>query len=147
MQRCLPQSNMARKTHNHPLDLPALELDCMRMLWALGEGTVHDIRRGLHPVRPLAYTTVMTVMDHLARKGLVERQRRGRPFVYRALVSEREVREHALDRLTRNFFVNSRARLRDYLGELPYSRSDLAVDGRDLRERRPPEPDIDPSLL
>lgn len=118
----------------------------MRMLWALGEGTVHDIRRRLETARPLAYNTVMTVMDHLARKGVVERQRRGRPFVYRARISEREVREHALDRLTRNFFVNSRERLRDYLGAVPTS--DGAANGTDRGSHEVrSEPDIDPSLL
>jgi predicted transcriptional regulator len=106
---------MARKTRNHRLDLPPLELDCMRALWALGQATVHEVRARLFPERPLAYTTVMTVMDHLKGKGLVERERRGRPYVYRPLVTEDAVREHALDRLTRNFFVNSRDQLRDYL--------------------------------
>ncbi|HXJ91452.1 MAG TPA: BlaI/MecI/CopY family transcriptional regulator [Terriglobia bacterium] len=106
---------MARKTRNHRLDLPPLELDCMRALWALGQATVHEVRARLFPERALAYTTVMTVMDHLRGKGLVERERRGRPFVYRSLVTEDAVREHALDRLTRNFFVNSRDQLRNYL--------------------------------
>jgi BlaI family transcriptional regulator, penicillinase repressor len=106
---------MARKTRNHRLDLPPLELDCMRALWALGQATVHEVRARLFPERPLAYTTVMTVMDHLRGKGLVEREKRGRPYVYRPLVTEDAVREHALDRLTRNFFVSSRDQLRNYL--------------------------------
>jgi predicted transcriptional regulator len=106
---------MARKTRNHRLDLPQLELDCMRALWALGQATVHEVRARLFPERPLAYTTVMTVMDHLRGKGLVEREKRGRPYLYRPLVTEDAVREHALDRLTRNFFVSSRDQLRDYL--------------------------------
>src|SRR5215472_2527063 len=106
---------MARKTRNHQLDLPPLELDCMRALWGLGQATVHEVRARLLPERPLAYTTVMTVMDHLRGKGLVERERRGKPYVFRSLVTEDAVREHALDRLTRNFFVNSRDQLRNYL--------------------------------
>ena len=87
----------------------------MRALWALGQATVHEVRARLFPERPLAYTTVMTVMGHLKGKGLVERERHGRPYVYRPLVTEDAVREHALDRLTRNFFVNSRDQLRNYL--------------------------------
>jgi predicted transcriptional regulator len=87
----------------------------MRALWALGQATVHDVRARLFPERPLAYTTVMTVMDHLRGKGLVERERCGRLYVYRSLVTEDVVREHALDRLTRNFFVSSRDELRNYL--------------------------------
>jgi predicted transcriptional regulator len=106
---------MPRKTRNHPLDLPPLELDCMRALWGLGEGTVHDIRTRLLPERALAYTTVTTVMDYLSKKDLVAREKRGRAFVYRPRVSEETARQHAVGRLTRNFFESSRERLRDYL--------------------------------
>lgn len=106
---------MPRKTRNHPLDLPPLELECMRALWQLGEGTVHEVRARLLPERALAYTTVTTVMDYLSKKELVTRQKRGRAFVYRPRVSEETVREHALGRLTRNFFGNSRERLRAYI--------------------------------
>jgi BlaI family transcriptional regulator, penicillinase repressor len=106
---------MARKTHNHRLDLPPLELDCMRALWELGQATVHDVRARLLPERSLAYTTVMTVMDHLRGKGMVERERHGRCYLYRPLVTEEAVREHALDRLARNFFVSSRDKLINYL--------------------------------
>ena len=117
----------------------------MRMLWALGQGTVHEIRARLMPERALAYTTVMTVMDHLRGKELVARVKRGRSFIYRPLVSEEAAREHALDRLTRNFFVNSRTRLRRYLAgqvEAP------SPSGRGARGSEPgPQPLIDASLL
>ncbi len=128
---------MARKTHNHRLDLPPLELDCMRALWALGQATVHEVRARLLPERPLAYTTVMTVMDHLRAKGMVERERHGRPYVYRPLVTEDVVREHALDRLTRNFFVNSRDQLRNYLIS---SASPARAPERPPEPRAPAEP-------
>src|SRR5215469_3163143 len=132
---------MARKTRNHRLDLPPLELDCMRALWTLGQATVHDVRARLLPERPLAYTTVMTVMDHLRGKGLVERERRGRPYLYRPLVTEDAVREHALNRLTRNFFVSSRDQLRIYLSNSattvrtaePASQSRAPVEPVELR--------------
>ena len=129
---------MPRKTHNHPLDLPALELDCMRMLWALDEGTVHEVRARLLPERPLAYTTVMTVMSSLRLKGMVGREKRGRAFVYRPLVLEETVREQALDRLARNIYVSSRARLQNYLG-----RERTAAPEPEGN----PRPGIDPSLL
>jgi len=145
---------MPRKTRNHPLDLPPLELDCMRALWGLGEGTVHEVRARLLPERALAYTTVTTVMDYLSKKELVTRQKRGRAFVYRPRVSEEAAREHALGRLTRNFFDSSRERLRAYLlgdaGAFP------AADGRapapspgggETAPREDKPPGIDTSLL
>lgn len=107
---------MARKNHNHRLDLPPLELECMNALWALGQATVQEIRDRLFPNRPLAYTTVMTVMDRLARKGVVAREKRSRAHLYRASIPEELVRDRAIIRLVENFFQGSREGLRRYLG-------------------------------
>jgi predicted transcriptional regulator len=106
---------MARKSRNHQFDLPPLELQCMKILWALEKGTVREIRARLQTERPLAYTTVMTVMDRLSRKGVVEREKRGRAHLYRPAVSAEAVREHALNRLIENFFQGSRDSLRQHL--------------------------------
>jgi predicted transcriptional regulator len=146
---------MARKTRNDRLDLPPLELDCMRALWGLGHATVHDVRARLLPERSLAYTTVMTVMDHLRGKGMVERERLGRCYLYRPLVTEEVVREHALDRLARNFFVNSRDKLINYLVNetrlRPTAQPPLArrAPAEPAESRREPERNarIDTSLL
>ena len=138
---------MPRKSRNHQLDVPPLELDCLRTLWALGQATVHEIRANLLPERPLAYTTVMTVMDHLARKGMASREKRGRAFVYRALVPEKVICERAIDRLTRNFFFGSRDRLRSYLGPETETNQPPAVNSLQLRQDEAPGPAIDPSLL
>ncbi len=103
----------------------------MKALWSLGQGTVREIRSTLYPSRPLAYTTVMTVMDRLARKGMVERQKRGRAHLYRPAVPEEAVREHALDLLTENFFQGSRHHLRKYLDtarKTPLKRRDGGVN-------------------
>jgi BlaI family penicillinase repressor len=106
---------MARKNPNHRFDLPPLELRCMRALWNLGGGTIHQIRAELLPDRPLAYTTVMTVMDRLARKGIAEREKRGRAHVYRPAVSEGTIRDHALNQFVEHFFKGSRDGLRRHL--------------------------------
>ena len=52
----------------------------MEILWAGGEATVHDVMPKLD--RPLAYTTVMTTLDRLFKKGLLERRKSERAFVY-----------------------------------------------------------------
>lgn len=106
---------MARKIRNHRLNLPRLELECMKALWALGRGTVHDIRAQLLAERVLAYTTVLTLMDRLARKGIVQREKRGRAFLYRPLIEKDQIREQALERLVGDFFQGSRQQLRQYL--------------------------------
>ncbi|HTU35705.1 MAG TPA: BlaI/MecI/CopY family transcriptional regulator [Candidatus Acidoferrum sp.] len=93
------------------LDLAPLELDCMNTLWPLGEATVRDIRDGLAQRRPRAYTTIMTIMDRLARKGVVERRKSGRAYVYRARLTAEDARSQALTQLIDNFFAGSKAEL------------------------------------
>ena len=60
-----------------------LEAAVMETLWATGSGTVRQVRKHLEEDRPLAYTTVMTVMSRLANKGLLIREKQGSAFVYR----------------------------------------------------------------
>lgn len=89
------------------LELAPLELDCMTALWLLGEGTVREIRETLAPRRPRAYTTIMTIMDRLTQKGIVERQRAGRAWKYRANLSKEDARAHAVAQVVENFFGGS----------------------------------------
>lgn len=57
-----------------------LESTVMEILWATGESNVHDVMTRLD--RPLAYTTIMTTLDRLFKKGLLERRKVERAFVY-----------------------------------------------------------------
>jgi BlaI family transcriptional regulator, penicillinase repressor len=98
------------------LDLAPLELDCMNTLWPIGEGTVREIRDRLAPRRARAYTTIMTIMDRLARKGVVERRKMGRAYVYRARLSAEEARAQALGQVIEGFFGGSKEALLAHLG-------------------------------
>ena len=73
--------------------LPELERLAMEQVWALGEATVRQVLEGLNaerPDAPRAYTTVLTIMQRLEAKGMVERLRRAdRADVYQAVL-ERE---------------------------------------------------------
>lgn len=61
-----------------------LEAAIMRDLWERAEpATVRDVLASLSTSRKLAYTTVMTVMDNLHRKGQVTREMSGRAWLYR----------------------------------------------------------------
>ncbi len=98
------------------LDLAPLELDCMNTLWPLGEATVREIRDGLAARRARAYTTIMTIMDRLARKGVVERRKAGRAYVYRPLLTAEEARAQALAQVVESFFGGSKEALLLHLG-------------------------------
>jgi predicted transcriptional regulator len=101
------------------LDLAPLERECMQALWPLGEGTVHDIRAQMAATRPRAYTTIMTIMDRLAAKGVVTRTKVGRAYLYRPNFSAEEARAHAVGQLVDHFFDGSRDALRAHLSGEP----------------------------
>lgn len=65
----------------------------MDVVWGTDETTVKEVQAAL--ARPVAYTTVMTTLDRLFKKGFVARTRSGRAFVYEALRT-REQTEAAL---------------------------------------------------
>ena len=68
-----------------------LEAQVMRRIWARGEPvTVRDIVGDLRRERPIAYTTVMTVMDNLRKKGWLRREPDGRAYRYEPLTSSEE---------------------------------------------------------
>lgn len=105
-----PLSQMAEKTRPRRralLDLAPLELDCLNTLWPMGEGTVREIRDRLAERLPRAYTTIMTIMDRLARKGIVERRKLGRAYIYRANLSAEDARAQALGHVIDKFFGGS----------------------------------------
>ena len=60
--------------------LGPLELTVMEIMWSHGENNVRDVVDKLH--RPLAYTTVMTTLDRLFKKGMLERRKSERAFIY-----------------------------------------------------------------
>ena len=94
---------------------PPLELQCLKALWTLGEGNVKDVRRAITGNRNLAYTTVMTVLDRLARKGGVARRKVGRAFVYAPVLRRENLRRLAIQDLVDRFFDGSEDALMDYL--------------------------------
>jgi predicted transcriptional regulator len=63
-----------------PQPLGPLEVTVMEILWARGESNVRDVVDRLD--RPLAYTTVMTTLDRLFKKGLLARRKCDRAFLY-----------------------------------------------------------------
>lgn len=93
------------------LDLAPLELACMNALWPVGEASVRDIRARMSPACPRAYTTIMTIMERLTRKGIVERRRVGRAWLYRPNLSAEEARAHAVAQIVEGFFGGSAAAL------------------------------------
>jgi predicted transcriptional regulator len=58
------------------------ELEILKVLWDLGQGTVRDVYRRMCPNEELAFNTVQTLIRIMDKKGLVKHRARGRTFVY-----------------------------------------------------------------
>jgi len=106
--------------------LAELELECIKVLWKYPGASVAQVRAGL--LRPLAYTTVMTVLDRMSAKGLVGRQKNGRAYLYTAALDLETARRSAVGRLAARFFDNDPAALARYASRLRMSRDDANED-------------------
>jgi predicted transcriptional regulator len=96
---------------------PPLELLCLKALWSLEEGNVKAVQHIVAKSRPLAYTTIMTVLDRLVRKGKLTRRKVGRAFVYSPQTSRDTMRRAAVRELLDGFFDGSEAQLLMFLRE------------------------------
>ncbi len=83
----------------------------MRILWTRGESLVSDLVAAMPESTPLAYTSVLTTVRILERKGYVRHRQEGRAFVYSPCVPEDEARQSEVRHVLGRFFENSRERL------------------------------------
>jgi predicted transcriptional regulator len=67
------------------------ELEIMKVVWQKGQATVRDVYETLLERRKIAYTTVMTMMRVLEKKGYVKTRREGRAYLYRPAHPQRQV--------------------------------------------------------
>lgn len=110
---------MAKQKEKKTSELPALsplETELMQVIWEQGNATAAEVARALAEHRPLADTTVHTVLANLRKKGYlepiptVERSMRFAPCVRREAVATRTLRQ-----LLHDFFGNSPQRLMAHL--------------------------------
>ena len=79
-----PSSSKSKKV------LGPLEGDIMEVVWAQGPTTVSAVHKALREHKDIAYTTVMTTMSRLAKKGLLDQDRSAASYVYSAALSKEE---------------------------------------------------------
>ena len=95
---------MARPASKHPTEL---ELAILKLLWRDGPSSVRHVRDALVAFRDLAYTSVMTIMNIMARKKYVRRTKSGGSFVYRAVLTEESAGGNMLDDIVNRVFDGS----------------------------------------
>ncbi len=99
------------------------ELQIMKVVWELGSATVKDVCKVLFGRRPVAYTTVLTLMGILEQKGVLSHERAGsgRAYLYRPVLSyQQAVRNQIRDIVTRFFDGSPRQMIESVLdSEVP----------------------------
>lgn len=75
--------------------LGELEMAVMRHIWPCGETgcLATEVQKALESDRPLALTTILTTLDRLNDKGILQRERAGKAYRYRAALSESELQQ------------------------------------------------------
>ena len=91
--------------------LTSVELEFMKALWDLGEGSVREVMARLADSGGRAYTSVATVLRILEQKGYVAARTHGRALVYRPVVARTDYEARSLRSLSRSLFGGAPAAL------------------------------------
>ena len=125
---------MARPASIHPTEL---ELEILKILWRDQPATIREVRDRLAERRDLAYTTVLTMMDIMTRKGFLKRAKKDGRFVYRAGVEERDIARGMLtDLVDRVFEGSALSALMNLIQSAPLSEKDIAELRRLIQRKK-----------
>ncbi len=113
------------------------ELEIMKIVWQKGPSTVRDVYETLREDRSVAYTTVLTMMKILERKGHLRSRAEGRAHVYSPVRAQQRVLGDMVREFLNRVFNGSAEPLVQHLvrdGRL--SESELREIIRRLKEER-----------
>ena len=129
------------------LPLPRLtppQLAILKVLWERSEATVVEIQQALRGERPVAATTIATLLSRLEKRGLVTYRTEGRQYVYRAVLKEQDAQQHALVEVTKGLFAGDVATMVSQLlsshelrpGDLARVRQLIEAKEQELKKRK-----------
>ena len=87
------------------------ELRLMQALWDGGPMTVAQVVEALPKSEKVAYSTVLTTLRILERKGYLRHEEQGRAYIYEPLVGREEAQRSTVRQLVNKFFDDSPAAL------------------------------------
>lgn len=122
--------------------LADLQYAIMRVLWSEGEATVSRVQEALSNERGRALTTIATMLTKMEKKGVVGHRAEGRQFIYRPLISEKQVHRSMVAELTDRLFQGDfKALVSHLLTEQEIDASELKrlkslIEERSSKERR-----------
>ena len=125
---------MARPRHDHPT--PA-ELEVLQTIWEHGPCTVRQVMEWREPIRPRAYTSVMSLMNVMAEKGQLHQKPKGRAFVYSAQVSREKTQIGLLgDLLNRAFDGSANALVAHLLTQTDPTGEEIEASRKTIRAHK-----------
>ena len=113
------------------------ELELMKVVWQRGQATVRDVYEALLERRRIAYTTVMTMLNVLEKKGHLAKRAEGRSYVYAPVrTKQRVLGAMVRDFVERVFDGSAEPLLVHLLEERQLSEKDLEQLAKRVRSRR-----------
>ena len=123
--------------------LGSLELEVMEFMWQAREATVLQGMKSINCNRPIAYTTVMTVMGHLVDKGLLTRTKEGKRYHYRLAQSRDEYLHETSKSMVRTLVDDfGDLAIAEFLGEISKVDDEKLEQLKNLVEEASGESDI-----
>jgi predicted transcriptional regulator len=114
--------------------LTGREMDVMNVLWIRGSATVAEVLENISD--DLAYTTVLTILRRLEKKGHIRHDPDGKAHRYIPLIAREEAQDSAIQRVTRKLFSDSPELLMNRLVRKGGLSKEQLRDLRDLLDER-----------
>ena len=108
----------------------------MKLVWARGQASVRDVYEALLEERRIAYTTVMTMLNVLEKKGHLKKKAVGRSFVYRPTRPQRQVISGMVREFVERVFGGSAEPLLVHLVNERLSPEEIEALAKRIKERR-----------
>ena len=95
---------MARSSSAQPTDV---ELQILKVLWEIGPATVREVHDVLSELKETDYATTVKMLRVMLEKGLVSRNDKVRPLVYRAAITQERTQKSMLGDLVDRLYEGS----------------------------------------
>lgn len=116
--------------------LTDMELELMTVLWRLERGTVHDVIDGLPENRPLAYTSVSTVLRILEQKEVLTSEKSRRSHIYIPKMTKAEYESFSVHHVMESVFENTpKAFVKRFIETVELSPEDIQDIQNMLKQR------------
>jgi predicted transcriptional regulator len=93
------------------------EFELMEILWPLGEASVRAVWSRVRPERGLAYTTVMTVLEKMHRKGILAQNKKGKAYFYSPLLSREQAIKGIVEHVCEVYFGGSHSEMIGFISQ------------------------------